>query len=126
MTVTTVPRGVARSVLLFTVAQSVLIALMAFVLMRFVWVDTASARAIQASAWLAIVVQIVSFGIARLMAREQVLAGWGLGMLLRFAIVLFWAFLGIAALNLTVTPALMSLALFFFVSTLIEPIFLNI
>lgn len=126
MTVTAVPRGVARSVLLFTVAQSVLIALMAFVLMRFVWVDTASARAIQASAWLAIGVQIVSFAIARLMAREQVLAGWGLGMLLRFAIVLFWAFLGIKALGLTVTPALMSLALFFFVSTVIEPIFLNI
>ena len=66
-----------------------------------------------------------TFAIAMLVARTQVMAGWGLGVLLRFATVAFWAFLGAKALGLPSTPALMSLVVFYFVSTVIEPIFLN-
>lgn len=126
MMATAPSRGVMRGLLAFTVAQAVLVAAMALVLMRFVWTDDAAARAIQASGWLAVGVQVVTFAIAKLVAREQVIAGWGLGVLLRFAMVAFWAFLGIKALGLVETPALISLVSFFFVSTLIEPIFLNI
>jgi hypothetical protein len=36
-----------------------------------------------------------------------------------------WGLLGIKALGLLVGPALMSLVLFYFVSTLVEPLFLN-
>lgn len=125
MTGTAGPRGIMRALLAFTVAQAVLVAAIALVLMRFVWTDVESARAIQASAWLAVGVQVVTFAIAKLVARQQVIAGWGLGVVLRFAMVAFWAFLGIKALGLSAGPALLSLVLFFFVSTLVEPLFLN-
>lgn len=118
-------KGVARSVLLFTVAQAILVTLVAFLLMQFVWKDALSARAIQASAWLAVCVQVVTFLIARMVARQNVIGGWVLGAVLRFAMVAFWAFLGIKSLGLLPGPALLSLVMFFFVSTLIEPIFLN-
>lgn len=117
--------GMVRAVARFAAAQAVLILALALVLSRFVWTDAAAARAIGISAWLAAGVQVVTFVIARLVARQQVMAGWGLGVLLRFAVVLFWAFLGITALGLAPVPALLSLVIFFFVSTLIEPIFLN-
>ena len=119
-------RGVVQSIVLFTVAQALLIALVAFVLMRFVWTDAASAHAIQASAWLAVVVQVITFAIGRLVAQQNVIAGWGVGALMRFAVLAFWAFLGVSAFGLAQTPALYSLVIFFFVSTLIEPVFLNI
>jgi uncharacterized membrane protein len=80
---------------------------------------------VRASAWLAVGVQVVTFAIARLVARQNVVAGWGLGVLLRFAAVAMWAFLGVKALGLAPSPALLSLVIFFFVSTLIEPLFLN-
>lgn len=114
-----------RAVVLFTVAQAILIWLVAWLLGRFLWTDPAAQRAITASAWLAVGVQVVTFTVARLVARQQVIAGWGLGVLMRFAMVAFWAFLGIRALDLQAGPALMSLVMFFFVSTLIEPLFLN-
>jgi|APMI01.1.fsa_nt_gi hypothetical protein len=118
--------GVVRAVLAFTAAQAVLILIAALVLQRFVWTDAASGAAVRASAWTAVAVQVVSFAIARLVARQQVIAGWGLGVLLRFAVVAFWAFLGIKAFGLVPGPALIALVLFFFVSTLVEPIFLNV
>ncbi len=125
MTAPAVPRSILRALLAFTIAQAVLVMVIAFVLARFVWTDVESARAIQASAWLAVGVQVVTFAIAKLVARQQVIAGWGLGVVLRFAMVAFWAFLGIKALGLSAGPALLSLVIFFFVSTLIEPLFLN-
>lgn len=118
-------RGVLRSVLLFTLAQTVLIALAALVLSKFVWTDVTDARAIHASAWLAVGVQVITFIIAKIVSREQIIAAWALGFVLRLAVVGFWAFLGIKALALVPGPALWSLVMFFFVSTLIEPIFLN-
>jgi hypothetical protein len=109
----------------FTVAQAVLIALVAYLLSRFVWTGAEAERAIHASAWLAVGVQVVTFAIARLVARQNIMAGWGLGVALRFAALAMWAFLGVKALGLAGSPALLSLVIFFFVSTLIEPLFLN-
>lgn len=114
-----------RSLVRFTLAQVALVVLFALLLTRFVWTDPASVRAIQASAWLAVGVQIVTFAIAHLVARQNIMAGWGLGVLLRFATVAAWSLLGIKALGLVAGPALLSLVLFYFVSTLIEPLFLN-
>jgi hypothetical protein len=119
------PMGMGRAVLGFTAAQGTIIVLAMFVLQRFVWTDAASADAVRASAWLAFIVQGFTFVIARLVARQQVIAGWGVGVLLRFATVAFWGFLGIEALGLVAGPALLSLVLFYFVSTLVEPLFLN-
>lgn len=118
-------RGFGRALVRFTVVQAVLVAVLAFGLVRFVWGSHAEASAVRASAWLAVGVQVVTFAIARLVARQNVMAGWGLGVLLRFATVAMWTFLGVKALGLAVGPALLSLVIFFFVSTLLEPLFLN-
>lgn len=114
-----------RALLGFSAAQVTLVLVAAVIMQRLVWTDPASAGAVRASAWLAVIVQTFTFAIAMLVARTQVMAGWGLGVLLRFATVAFWAFLGAKALGLPSTPALMSLVVFYFVSTVIEPIFLN-
>ena len=117
--------GLAGALVKFSAAQALLVALAAFALTALVWPSPEGARAVRASAWLAVGVQVVTFAIARLVARQNVVAGWGLGVLLRFATVAMWAFLGVKALELAQVPALLSLVLFFFVSTLIEPLFLN-
>ncbi len=118
-------QGLVRPIMLFTAAQIVLVAIVAALLSQFVFTGVGALQAIMISAGVAVAVQVVTFTIAKVVAREQVMAGWGLGVVLRFAVVAVWAFLGIKALNLAPTPALFSLVLFFFVSTLIEPIFLN-
>lgn len=119
------PTGMLRALLGFTAAQGTIVLVCAFIMQRFVWTDAAAADAVRASAWLAVIVQTFTFAIARLVARQQVIAGWGLGVMLRFASVAFWAFLGIKALGLVEGPALLSLVVFYFVSTLVEPLFLN-
>lgn len=98
---------------------------LAIVLQQFVFTGTEAARAVRASAWLGFVVQGFTFVIARLVARDQVIAGWGVGVLLRFATVAFWGFFGATALGVPPGPALVSLVIFYFGSTLIEPLFLN-
>ena len=120
------PSRMLRALFGFTAAQVTLVVAAALIMQRLVWTDPASAGAVRASAWLAVVVQLFTFAIAMLVARTQVIAGWGLGVLLRFATVAFWGFVGAEALGLPSTPALMSLVVFFFVSTLVEPIFLNV
>ena len=115
----TAPPGLLRPIALFTAAQMVLVAIVAALLSQFVFTGIGALRAIVVSAGVAVAVQVVTFTIAKVVAREQVIAGWGLGVVLRFAVVAVWAFLGIKALNLAPTPALFSLVLFFFVSTLI-------
>lgn len=118
--------GIARAVLAFVVAQALLIAGVAWAVQRFIWTGASDAHAIQVSAGVAIVVQALTFAIVRLVAREQVIAAWGMGVLVRFAVVAVWAFVAIPALGLAAGPALLSLVLFFFVSTLVEPLFLNV
>ncbi|MEP6833541.1 MAG: hypothetical protein ABJB74_09110 [Gemmatimonas sp.] len=118
-------KSLVRAVARFTVVQGAVVALLALMLSRFVWPDATSQHAITVSAWVAFFVQILTFSICRLVAQQNLIAGWGIGTLLRFATVGVWAFLGIKALGLAPSPALISLATFFFISTLIEPFFLN-
>jgi len=54
-----------------------------------------------------------------------VVAGWGMGMLIRFIVLAIYAFLGARVLGLPIAAALVSLAAFFFVSTLLEPVLLK-
>ena len=71
------------------------------------------------------VVQLVSFAIARNWAESNMVAGWGLGMLIRFFVLAMYALVGVKVLGLATTSALVSLAAFFFVSTLAEPVLLK-
>lgn len=82
-------------------------------------------RAILVSAVIAYGIQLFTFGIARLSQPANVIAGWGIGALLRFATLAVYALVITDAFELPATPALLSLAAFFFVSTLIEPVLLS-
>lgn len=77
-------------------------------------------RAILTSAGVAWVVQLLAFAVARMAPRERAIQAWGLGAALRFAVLLAYALLALRPLELPATAALISLAAFFFVSTLIE------
>ncbi len=92
-----------------------------------VWIEPRPdfGRAVWASAAIAWCVQIVAFGIARAFVVKNPIAGWGLGSLLRFAVLLLYAFVGAGRLGLPLGPALLSLAGFLFVTMLLEPIFLR-
>ena len=94
-------------------------------LLTYAFPTAADTHAIEVSAVVAYVVQLVSFAIARGWAATNVVAGWGLGMLIRFFVLAIYALVGVRLLGLELTPALVSLAAFFFVSTLAEPVLLK-
>ena len=83
-------------------------------------------RALKTGALLAFAVQLVAFLIVRAMARrQQVIAGWGIGITLRFAALFIFGLVAVPKLNLPLAPSLLGLATYLFVSTLIEPLFLK-
>ena len=81
----------------------------------------AERRAVLVSAGLALVVQLVGFAAARHTSGTNPFAGWGIGMLLRFAALAIYGLIVVKAYALPSAAALLSLATFFFVSTLVEP-----
>jgi len=113
-----------RKVAIFAVATAALITLAAWAL-TFAFPTAEDRHAIVVSSTIAYVVQLVSFVIARRWAATNVVAGWGLGMLIRFAVLAMYALFGASLLGLTPTAALVSLVAFFFVSTLLEPVLLS-
>jgi hypothetical protein len=82
-------------------------------------------RSVWASAVTVVIVQALAFSLVRMMQPLNVIAGWGLGMMLRAAVLVAFGFFGVKALGLSMEPALLSMAGFFFVSTVIEPVFLK-
>ena len=109
---------------IFALVSLPVIALLAWML-TYAFPTAADAHSIVVSAVIAWVVQLVSFAIARSWAASNVIAGWGLGMLIRFFVLAIYALIGVKVLGLELTPALVSLAAFFFVSTLAEPVLLK-
>jgi hypothetical protein len=85
----------------------------------------AGRHAVVVSAGVAIVVQVAAFAVADRLRGWNVVAGWALGMVLRFLAVGVYGLAVVRALGLAPTAALLSLAIFLFVSTLIEPWFLR-
>ena len=114
-----------RAVLAFA-ASTLLIIVGAGALLTLVFPTAADRGAIVTSGWIALGVQLIAFAIARLTLRQNVIAGWGLGALLRFVVLAVYAFLMARALGLPVVAAVVSLAVFFFLSTLVEPLLLNL
>lgn len=85
------------------------------------------AAAIRLSAVVAIVVQLAAFGAVRLLGPRRVIVGWGIGALLRLATLTVYGLLVVKALiALPMVAALIALASFFFVTTLIEPLLLKL
>lgn len=83
------------------------------------------AREVWSSAVIAFGVQLLAFAVARPFVATNPVAGWGLGSLIRFAVVVVHALVGIKALGLQSGPALVSLVAFLFVTMLVEPLFLR-
>jgi hypothetical protein len=105
---------------LFALGTLALIAL-AYPLVRMGFASSHDASAIQLSALLALAVQLVTFAIARAMARRNLIVGWGVGSALRVLSLFIYAFLVLPSLGLPKPAALVSLAIFLFLSMLIEP-----
>lgn len=83
------------------------------------------ARAVWSSAVIALGVQLVAFAVARPFVATNPIAGWGIGSLIRFGVLALHALVGVKALGLESGPALLSLVAFFFVTMLVEPLFLK-
>lgn len=83
-------------------------------------------KAIITSALIALAIQLVAFVLLQLFKGKNVMAGWGLGALLRFAGLGLYALVAIKALGLDMNAALVSLACFLFLSMLIEPLLVNV
>lgn len=118
----TPPRPV--QLLLFAVVSGVVIGL-AGLLFGLAYSSDAGRHAIVASAGLAWVAQAMAFAIAWRLRIWNVMAAWTLGMLLRLVVLMLYGLVGVRALSLPPEAALVSMAVFFFLSTLIEPWFLR-
>ena len=83
------------------------------------------ARAVWWSAGIAVAVQCVGFGFAWTLRKGHAMVGWGMGLGLRFLSLAVYALVVVKMMGLAQAPALLSLAGFFFVTTLVEPILLK-
>ncbi len=81
-------------------------------------------HAILISGVIAFMVQMISFAIARQIGKEQIFLGWGIGSLLRLLTLAVYAMLVVKALGLPANAALISMATFFFVAIVVEPLLL--
>jgi hypothetical protein len=98
----------------------------AWVIGMLLFSDAAVQRALGMTAVLAFLVQLVAFAIARAWVKKQnVMAGWGIGIALRFAALILFGLIGVPRFGLPVGASLLALAMFLFVTTLIEPLFLK-
>lgn len=108
-----------KGVALYAVVAAIAIGLLA-VLLSFVFPTPADHRALLVSGVVALAVQCAAFLVLRLTPREGALKAWGLGSVLRLVTLLVYALLALKPLGLPAAAALISLATFFFVSTLLE------
>ena len=93
--------------------------------MTFLFRSPGDAQAIWISAILAYLTQVAAFPAVRKLTASNMMVGWGIGSLVRLGTLLIYALVGALVFKLAMTPALVSLALFYFVSMVIEPLFLR-
>ncbi len=114
-----------RAIALFALVSLALIAFAGWIL-GLVFASAADRHSIWVSAGVAYVVQLIAFSVARLSVAGNVMAGWGIGVLMRFLTLAVYALAIVRAYELAPTAALISLATFFFISTLVEPLLLKL
>lgn len=113
-----------KPIVMFAGLSLALIAITAF-LITLAYGSPEAARAVWTSAAVAFSVQVLAFAIVKLSAKTNVMAGWGVGAILRFAVLTVYALVIVKALGLQSGAALLSLVAFFFLSTLLEPLLLK-
>ena len=114
-----------RAVALYALGCLLVIGLAGAVLAA-VWGSPLDRRAVLVSAVVALVVQIVAFAIARLLAANgNGVAGWALGAVICLVALVIHGFVS-RGFGLPSNVALLSLATFFFLTELIEPPLLTV
>ena len=113
-----------RAQALFAAVSLALIGLSAW-LLAMAYSSEGGRKAVWTSAAVAFAVQLVAFAVVRFAPREHVIAAWGAGAVLRVLTLAIYALVINGAAGLERTPALVSLAAFFFVTMLIEPLLLK-
>lgn len=96
-----------------------------FLLLGVAFDGAAEREALQVAGVVAFVVQMAAFVVVRRMARRNVIAGWGVGVAIRFVAFALWGLVGVARLALPQSAALLAMATYLFVTTLFEPLFLK-
>lgn len=115
----------ARALALYAGAAAACILLAAGVFML-VYEGGAERQAVWTSAGIAFAVQLLAFGVARLMAQaNHGIAGWGLGAIVSLLTLVLYGVI-VRGTSLPAAPALVSLATFLFITELIEPPLLNV
>ncbi|MEO6865570.1 MAG: hypothetical protein ABI229_08960 [Gemmatimonadaceae bacterium] len=84
-----------------------------------------TSRAVWSSVGVAVVVQVLALLVGRSFGKDRILVGWGMGALIRLLAVLVYGFAIVPALGLAMAPALLSLVVILFVTTLFEPFLLT-
>lgn len=84
------------------------------------YTEGAERRATWWSALLAAAVQVATLAYLRHGPSSRLLARWTIGSAVRLATLVIYALVALGPMRLPATPALLSLATFFFVSTIIE------
>jgi hypothetical protein len=113
-----------KPIALFAALSLVVIALTAW-LITIAYGSPDAARAIWTSAAVAFSVQVMSFAIVKLSAKTNVMAGWGVGAILRFVVLGVYALVVVKALGLQSGAALLGLGAFLIISSLLEPLLLK-
>lgn len=104
---------------------SLAVVLVTALLFSLVFRSPAEWRAIALAAGVAWVVQMVGFAFVRMAPPHRLITAWGGAAALRFVTLIGFAFLVVKRQGLPATAALISLATFLFLSTLIETRFLK-
>jgi hypothetical protein len=104
----------------FTIALIALIAVTGWILSQG-FTSPAERHAIRISAVIVVIVQLITFAIVKLMGRRNaMLAGWGMGIVLRFITLVLYGLIFAKMLALPLPAALVSFAVFLFASMLLE------
>jgi len=114
-----------RAIALYLLVATLVTAAAGWILLL-VYPGDVGQKAIVTSAILALAIQVVAFVLLQLFKEKNVIAGWGLGALLRFGALGIYAMFAARGLGLDLNTALVSLACFLFLSMLIEPLLVNV
>jgi heme/copper-type cytochrome/quinol oxidase subunit 4 len=123
--VSSTSRGMGRGLALYALACVLAIGL-AGAVFAVIYDAPAERQAVLLSAVVALVVQLIAFAFARLLAdRGNAIAGWAAGAAVCFTALISFGFVS-RALGVPQNAALLSLATFFFLTELIEPPLLSV
>lgn len=113
-----------RATAVFAAAAAVVIALAALVLARFFGAPDERA-AIWISAVVAFGVQLLTFALLKLAGPKNVMAAWGVGAIVRLVTLVLYVLVIVPAVGLSANAPLF-LAVFLFVTLVVEPLVLSL